>query len=68
MKVTTKNVDLINQRLEYLYDNFEIDPLDTNVDIGDERIVIDFPRDDSLDYSIEDFLRYTDNIENIKVI
>lgn len=63
MKVTTKNVDLINQRLEYLFDNFEIDPLDTNVDIGDERIVIDFPRDDSLDYSIEDFLRYTDNIE-----
>lgn len=68
MKVTTKNVGLINQRLEYLYDNFGIDPLDTNVEIGDKKIVIDFPRDDSLSYSIADFLRYTDNLENIKVI
>lgn len=39
MKVTTENIELINKRLKYLYDNFNINPLDEEVKIGDESIL-----------------------------
>lgn len=69
MKVTIENIKLINERLEYLYENFDIYPIDEEIKIGDEEIFIDFPRDNyTPSYSIEDFLRYTDGLENIKVI
>ena len=71
MKVSTKNIKHINSRLEYLYDNFNIDPIDEKIEIGDEDIYIDFPdewdRDDSC-YSVEDFMRYTDDLDNIQVV
>lgn len=68
MKVTTENINLINKRLEYIYDNFDIYPLDEEVKIGDEEIFIDFPRDDTLSYSVEDFLRYTEDLKNISIV
>ena len=71
MKVSTRNIKQINSRLEYLYDNFNIDPTDEKVEIGDEDIYIDFPdewdRDNSC-YSVEDFMRYTDCLGDIQVI
>lgn len=68
MRVTTKNINLINNRLDYLYDNFDVYPLDEGVKIGDEKIAIDFPRDYTLSYSVGDFLRYTKGLENIIVV
>lgn len=68
MKITTKNIKLVKERLQYLYDNFEILPLDEDIEIGNENIFIDFPRDYNISYSIEDFLRYTDNLKSIRVI
>ena len=38
MKVSTSSIKQINSRLEYLYDNFNIDPTDEIVEIGDEGI------------------------------
>lgn len=71
MLVAESNIKLINQRLEYLYDNFNIEPSTDEVQIGDEDIFIGFPDEWDLDnsrYSVEDFLRYTDDLDNIQVI
>lgn len=71
MKVSTRNIKRINERLEYLYDNFHIDPLDEDVKIGDDKIYIKFPDEwdeDNSSYSVEDFLRYTEDLNNIQVI
>lgn len=71
MKVTTENIELINKRLKYLYDNFNINPLDEEVKIGDESIFIDFPDEwdeENSYYSVEEFLQYTDDLNNIQVI
>lgn len=71
MKVTTENIELINKRLEYLYDNFNINPLSEEVKIGDEDIFIDFPAEwdeDNCYYSVGDFLLYTEDMNNIQVI
>lgn len=71
MKVTIENIKLINERLEYLYDNFNIDPLDNEIEIGAEEIYIGFPDEwdtDNSYYSVEDFIRYTDNLADIQVI
>lgn len=71
MKVTTKNIKLINERLKYLYDNFHIIPSDEKVQIGDESIFICFPDEwdeDNSYYSVDDFLRYTEDLDNIHVI
>lgn len=68
MLVSKSNIEIINERLEYLYENFYIDPIDKEIKIGDEEILIDFPRDSILGYPIEEFLRYTSGLENIRVI
>ena len=71
MKVTTENIEIINKRLEYLYDNFNINPLDEEVKIGDEDIFIGFPDEwdeENSYYSVEEFLQYTDDLNNIQVI
>lgn len=71
MKVTTENIELINKRLEYLYDNFHIDSLCEEVKIGAEEICIGFPDEWDIDnsyYSVEDFMRYTENLADIQVI
>ena len=71
MKVSTRNIKQIYSRLEYLYDNFNIDPIDEKIGIGEEAIYINFPdewdRDNSC-YPVEDFMRYTDGLGNIQVI
>lgn len=66
MKVTARNIKLINKRLNYLCEHFDI--LGQEVKIGDKDIIIDFPKDYGLSYSVEDFLCYTDKLENIKII
>ena len=38
MKISTRNIKEIKSRLEYLYDNFNIDPTDEDPQIGDESI------------------------------
>ena len=70
MKVSTRNIKDINFRLKYLYDNFNIDPLSEDVKIGEESIYINYPDEWSDDtwYLVEDFLRYTDNLDNIQII
>ena len=71
MKVSTRNIKQIKSRLEYLYDNFNIDPTDDKIRIGDKDIYIDFPDEwdtDNSYYPIEDFMRYTENLDDIKVI
>ena len=71
MKVTTENIEFVNKRLEYLYNNFNIEPLNEDVQIGDEDIFIGFPNEwdeDNSYYSVEDFMRYTENLANIQVI
>lgn len=71
MKVSTKNIKKIMSRLNYLYDNFNIEQSTEEVQIGDDHIFIGFPEEwdeDNSDYSIEDFLDYTEDLENIKVI
>ena len=71
MKVTTENIEFVNKRLEYLYNNFNIEPLNEDVQIGDEDIFIGFPYEwdeDNSYYSVEDFMRYTENLANIQVI
>lgn len=70
MLVSESNVKLINRRLEYLYDNFNIEPSTDEVQIGDEDIFIGFPDEwdeDNSYYSVDDFLRYTEDLENIQV-
>ena len=71
MIVIEENMKEINTRLEYLYDNFNIDPLENNIEIGDDQIYIGFP--DEWDeansyYSVEDFMRYTEKLEAIQRI
>lgn len=71
MKVSTQNIKLINERLKYLYNNFHITPSDEKVQIGDEDIFIGFPDEwdeDNSYYSVDDFLRYTEDMGNIQVI
>ena len=71
MKVSTRNIKRINERLKYLYDNFNIEPSTDEVQIGDEDIYISFPDEwdeNNSYYSVEDFLRYTEELNNIQVI
>lgn len=68
MKVSTKNIKLIKSRLERLYDEFNISPLDkyNEVKVGDDDVFIHFP-DDNLEepISVEDFLLYTSDLEHL---
>lgn len=68
MKVSTKNITEIKRRLLFLQTNFHIDVSDEEIRVGDEDIFVQFPEDEYMDqpYSIEDFLKYTDYIENLQ--
>lgn len=71
MKITNDNINLIKDRLEYLYTNFSIEPSIEEIEIDDEEIFIGFPDEwdgETSSYSIDDFLKYTDKLEDIKVI
>ena len=43
MKVSTRNIRIIKRTLERLYDEFNIDPLEDDVKIGDDSIYIGYP-------------------------
>ena len=68
MKVNSKNIRLIKERLKRLYKDFDIIPLDESDDvkIGDEYIYIQYP-DDELDegVSVDEFLDYTSDLDNL---
>ena len=68
MKVSSKNIKIIKARLERLYDEFNIDPLDkfNEPKIGDEDVFIQYP-DDNLEEGIlvEDFLDYTSDLDHL---
>ena len=71
MLVSESNIVVINQRLEYLYDNFNIEPLTDGIQIGDDGIYIGFPGEWDADgsyYSVDDFLRYTEDLNNIHIV
>lgn len=71
MLVTENNIELINQRLWFLFENFNIVPSIADIQIGDEDIFIAFPDEwdeENSHYSVEDFLRYTKDLNNIQVI
>lgn len=69
MKVSTKNIKLIRERLDYLYEHFNIIPSSDQLSIGDETIKIKFPHEDNyLYYPVDFFLEYTEDLENIKTI
>ena len=45
MIISKNKIDLINERLEYLYSNFNIEPSTDDIEIGDEDIFIGYPED-----------------------
>ena len=59
MKVSTRNIKIIKDRLEILNKRFNILPSSEDIRIGDETIFINFPDDESdyTYYNIDDFLR-----------
>ena len=62
MKVSTKNIKAIKCRLQRLYDDFNINPLDRldDVKVGDEDIYIDYPNDNLEEpISVDVFWEYT---------
>lgn len=68
MKVSTRNIKTIKNRLERLYDEFNINPLDKldDVKVGDEDVYISFPDDDLEEpFSVDDFLEYTNDLDNL---
>lgn len=71
MTITNDNINLIKNRLQYLRTKFSIESYTEEIEIGDEEIFIGFPYEEDKDnssYSIDDFLRYTDRLEDIRVI
>lgn len=71
MKVSTRNIKEIKKRLDYIYDNFNIDPPSEDVKVGDDYIYIAYPDEydgENSNYTIEDFYKYTDSIDKINVI
>ena len=71
MIISKNKIDLINERLEYLYSNFNIEPSTDDIEIGDEDIFIGYPDEwdvDNSSYSVDDFLKYTECLKDIKVI
>lgn len=71
MLVSKSNIKLIKQRLKYLYNNFNIETPADEIKIGDEDIFIGFPDEwdeENCCYSVENFLRYTEDLKNIQVI
>lgn len=68
MKVSTKNIKAIKCRLQRLYDDFNINPLDRldDVKVGDEDIYIDYP-DDNLEepISVDVFWEYTKDLDHL---
>ena len=66
MKVSTRNISLIKRTLDRLYDEFNIDPLEEDVQIGDDSIYIGYP-DDMVEnpISVDDFLYYTSDLDHL---
>lgn len=64
--VNEDNIGTINERLEKLYETFSLDASNEEISIGDSKITIAFPDElDYIDYSIDDFLNYTEDISSI---
>lgn len=70
MEITEGNIEKIKEKLQYLYDNFNIEEIDDPFNIGDEDIYIAFPRDEYMEtpLSISDFFLYTEKIDSLKQI
>lgn len=69
MKVSSRNIKTIRERLDRLYNEFHIKPLDSfnKVKIGDEDIYIDYPDDDLEEpISVEELLEYTSDLDGIE--
>ena len=71
MKVSSRNIKTIQERLDKLYNEFHIKPLDSfnKVKIGDEDVFIDYPEDHIEEpLPVEDFLDYTNDLDGIEKV
>lgn len=67
--ISDDNIGIINERLEKLYEIFSLDASDDDIAIGDSKITIAFPDEpEYIDYSIDDFLNYTEDIASINKV
>lgn len=66
MKVSTRNIRTIKRTLERLCNEFNIDPLREDVQLGDDSILIEYP-DDMVEepISVGDFLYYTSDLDHL---
>ena len=66
MKVSTRNIRTIKRTLERLCNEFNIDPLREDVQLGDDSILIEYP-DDMVEepISVDDFLYYTSDLDHL---
>ena len=66
MKVSTRNIRTIKRTLERLCNEFNIDPLREDVQLGDDSILIEYP-DDMVEepISVDDFLYYTRDLDHL---
>ena len=67
MKVSTRNIRIIKRTLERLYDEFNIVPLEEDVQIGDDSIYIGYPDDHMVEepISVDDFIYYTSDLDHL---
>ncbi len=65
MKATQKQVKAIQKAFENLEKDFEIFPFE--LEVGDEKVSLDFPRDNNLDFPLDVILRYIDELDNLDI-
>lgn len=69
MKISTKNITEIKNRLRYLQDYYRIDESEYEIKVGDEDIFICYPEDEYIEaYPVSDFLKYTEDIKSLKKV
>lgn len=67
MKITAENINKIKSALKYLAEKFELEEEVDKIEIGDEYLIIPFPRD-SVEHSISDFWKYITEFESLEII
>ena len=71
MAITKENIDSLKARLDKLVEIFSIEEYydTTELNIGDKDVFIGFPDEfEGIEYTIEEFIRYTEDIESIKKV
>lgn len=67
--ISAENIEIVKKRLEELREFLHYDVFNSELNIGDEEIVLKFPAEmEYIVYSIDEFLEYTDDIQEIKQV